>query len=331
MLRFRVFNPPSLQRAEMKHISSLVEPITFKPIYMTRVWGGRELQNRLGRILPVSDLPFGESWEIVDRMDHQSVVNHGPLCGATLHDLWSQQRDAIFGDCPQSERFPLLIKILDTHQDLSIQVHPPESVASELHGEAKNEMWYIIDSQPGAKLHVGLREGTDREKFARAIEKGSIADCIHTIQAMPGNSIYIPSGRIHAIGGGFLIHEIQQNSDTTYRVHDWNRLGLDGKPRELHIDASLRCIDFEDIEPHITKGLCDHECPQFHTLEHSLDTGDRIGNPDPKRFSILTMLEGTLHSENNRAFTSGTNFILPKGTQLLTAGGPVKLLQTVIP
>ena len=331
MLRFRVFNAPALQRAKMKLISPPVEPITFKPIYMTRVWGGRELQNRLGRILPVNDLPFGESWEIVDRMDYQSVVNHGPMKGTTLHDLWTQQRETVFGDCPHSERFPLLIKILDTHQDLSIQVHPPESVAGELHGEAKNEMWYIIDGKPGAKLNVGLRKGIDCEKFTRTIENGSVADCIHTIEAMPGDSIFIPSGRIHAIGGGFLIHEIQQNSDTTYRVHDWNRLGLDGKPRELHINASLRCIDFNDTEPCITRGRCDQVCPQFHTQEHSLDTGESIGNPNPERFSIITMLEGILRSESKCAFTSGDNFILPKGTQLLTASGPVKLLQTVIP
>ena len=298
---------------------------------MERVWGGRELESRFERALPEDSGPIGESWEIVDRVEHQSVVDHGPLLGKTLHDLWTKQRQEIFGDCPDSERFPLLLKILDTRQDLSIQVHPPESIAGTLHGEAKNEMWYIIDNLPGAKLHVGLRKGITRDDFIRAIDRGKLAECIHSIDAKAGDSIYIPSGRLHAIGGGFLIHEIQQNSDTTYRVHDWDRLGLDGEPRQLHIEASLRCIDFDDIEPAITRDDCDHQCAQFHTQEHHLGAGESIGNPNSDRFSIITLLEGILHSPGKRTFTAGDSILVPQGKQLLTATEPVNLLQTVIP
>ena len=315
----------------MKLISSHVEPITFQPLYMERVWGGRELEHRYERALPEHSGPIGEAWEIVDRPEHQSVIDHGPLKGTTLHELWTKKRHQIFGDCPDSERFPLLLKILDTRQDLSIQVHPPEAIAGELHGEAKNEMWYIIDSLPESKLHVGLRMGVNRDEFTRAIDRGTVSDCIHTIEAKAGQSILIPSGRLHAIGGGFLIHEIQQNSDTTYRVHDWDRPDLDGNPRQLHIEASLRCIDFEDIEPTITKGSCDQQCPQFHTVEHQLEAGESIGNPNPDRFSIITLLEGILHSKEKRIFSSGVSFILPQGNHLLTATKSVKLLQTVIP
>ncbi len=315
----------------MKLISSPVEPITFQPLYMERIWGGRELEHRFERALPENSGPIGEAWELVDRLDHQSVVDHGPFKGKTLHELWSKHRHQIFGDCPESERFPLLIKILDTRLDLSIQVHPPESIAGELHGEAKNEMWYIIDSLPDAKLHVGLKQGIDREEFTRALDRSKVGECIHSIEAKAGQSIFIPSGRLHAIGGGFLIHEIQQNSDTTYRVHDWNRAGLDGQPRELHIEASLRCIDFDDIEPGITEGDCDHQCPHFHTREHHLGAGESIGNPTPERFSIITLLDGILHSVGKRTFTAGDCILLPQGKQLLTATEPVRLLQTIIP
>jgi len=316
--------PPNL-------ISLHVEPITFQPLYMERVWGGRELQHRYQRTLPKDCGPIGEAWEIVDRVEHQSVVNHGPLKGMTLHDLWTKQRREIFGNCPESERFPLLLKILDCQDDLSIQVHPPESIAGELHGEPKNELWYIIDNLDGAKLHIGLRKGVDREHLEQAIAKEDLTECIHSIEAKAGQSIFIPSGRLHAIGAGFLIHEIQQNSDTTYRIHDWNRLGLDGQPRPLHIETSLRCIDFDDIEPAMNESDCHHQCPLFEIKQHHLGAGMVIGNPIAHRFSIISLLDGTLHSEEGRRFTPGDSLILPHGNHLLTASTPVNLLQTIIP
>ena len=308
-----------------------VEPITFQALYMERVWGGRELQHLYERALPEQSGPIGEAWEMVDRLEHQSVVNHGPLEGTTLHDLWTRQRDEIFGNVPDSERFPLLLKILDAREDLSIQVHPPAAVAEQLHGEPKNEMWYIANNLPGAKLHIGLRKGTSRENFSQAIEAGDVARHIHTVEAKSGQSILIPSGRLHAIGGGFVIHEIQQNSDTTYRVYDWNRLGLDGRPRTLHIDQSLKCIDFDDIEPALSEDTCDHRCVQFHTRQHELGAGEVIGNPMTDRFSIVTLIEGILQSSEGRTFTAGDSILLPKGDQSLSATTPVKLLQTIIP
>lgn len=226
-------------------------PITFEPRYHTRVWGGRRLETALGRRLP-DDQPYGESWELSDRPDCQSVVTAGPLAGLTLNQLWQEHRRDVFGEPLVTDprpRFPLLIKVLDCADDLSIQVHPPAAVAPDLGGEPKSEMWHFVGVEPGARLYAGLRRGVSREGFAAALAAGTVADCVHALAPAAGDSLMVPSGRLHALGGGLLVFEIQQNSDTTYRVFDWNRVGLDGKPRQLHVEESLRCIDFNDFEP----------------------------------------------------------------------------------
>jgi mannose-6-phosphate isomerase len=228
----------------------------FTPHYHTRVWGGRRLESVLHRTLPDGQ-PYGESWELVDRERDQSLVASGPLAGTSLHDLWTHHRADVFGGLladAESARFPLLIKILDCSDDLSIQVHPPASVAAALGGEPKTEMWYVAHADPGARIYAGLRAGVTREGFERALADGTVAGCVHHVDARTGDSLFVPSGRLHALGGGLLIYEIQQNSDTTYRVFDWNRLGLDGKPRALHVDESLQSIDFTDVEPALSHG-----------------------------------------------------------------------------
>jgi mannose-6-phosphate isomerase len=227
----------------------------FHPLYQTRVWGGRHLETLLGRELP-DDRPYGESWELVDRADHQSVIAGGRLAGVTLHELWTAHRAEVFG-CggrqPDAARFPLLIKILDCREDLSIQVHPPADVARELGGEPKTEMWFVAAADAGAVIHAGLRRGTSRQAFERALDTGSLDDVVHRLHPAVGDTLLVPSGRVHALGAGLVVFEIQQNSDTTYRVFDWNRVGLDGRPRALHVDASMRSIDFDDFEPEITR------------------------------------------------------------------------------
>jgi mannose-6-phosphate isomerase len=149
----------------------------------------------------------------------------------------------------QNGLFPLLIKILDAQDKLSLQVHPPASKAAELGGDPKTEMWHITQAVPGAELYVGLKSGVTREQFEQKIKDGSVADCFHRVPVKAGDTMFLPSGRVHAIGAGLVIFEIQQNSDTTYRVFDWNRVGTDGKPRELHVPQSLASIDFQDFEP----------------------------------------------------------------------------------
>src|SRR6185295_5791128 len=179
-----------------------------------------------------------------------SVVANGPLAGKDLHWLVEHHRAELLGPASlQNGRFPLLIKLLDAQEKLSLQVHPPAQKAVALGGEPKTEMWYIADATPGAELYVGLKRGVTRAEFEQKIKTGEVAECFHRVPVRAGDTMFLPSGRVHAIGGGLVIFEIQQNSDTTYRVFDWNRLGLDGKPREVHVPQSLASIDFNDFEP----------------------------------------------------------------------------------
>ena len=311
-----------------------MEPLTFKPLYMERIWGGRELERVYGRSLPDPHLPFGESWEIVDRADEQSVVDHGPLAGTSLHELWTTRREEIFGGGGDGHpRFPLLIKVLDVRENLSLQVHPPAHLAAALGGEPKTELWFIAECDPGAKLYVGLKRGVTKAHFEQAIANGTVAECVHALSPLPGESIFIPSGRLHAIGAGFLIHEIQQNSDTTYRVFDWNRLGLDGKPRALHVARSLASIDFSDFEPAMDTPAGEHlaACPYFNTARKALVAGQFIANPAAAQFAILAVVEGTVASAAGRRFTKGRFLLLPGNAAPLKALEPSSVLVVTLP
>lgn len=233
---------------------SVLYPLTFNPIFKERVWGARNLERLYGKKLPPS-VPIGESWEISDRPGDVSVVANGPLAGKELHWLVENHRADLLGDAKlEAGRFPLLIKLLDAQEKLSLQVHPPASKAAELRGDPKTEMWFIADAILDAELYVGLKRGVTRGDFERRIGDGSVAECFHRAKVHAGDAMFLPSGRVHAIGAGLVIFEIQQNSDTTYRVFDWNRVGLDGKPRELHIPQSLASIDFNDFEPALVAG-----------------------------------------------------------------------------
>lgn len=154
----------------------------------------------------------------------------------------------------QEGRFPLLVKLLDAQDNLSLQVHPPQHLATDLGGSAKTEMWYVADAEKGAMLYAGLKRGVTRDEFASKIHGREIAECFHQLPVNKGDSLFLPSGRVHALGKGLVIFEIQQNSDTTYRVYDWSRVDSAGKPRQLHIEESLKCIDFQDFEPSLTNG-----------------------------------------------------------------------------
>jgi len=218
------------------------EVLQFQPIYQERVWGGRRLESYLGRELP-SGPPIGESWEIVDRPEAQSVVKGGAYNGTTIRKIMERHGAEVMGpNWPAARPFPILVKWLDCSERLSLQVHPPKSVAASLHGEPKTENWYVAHSTPGASLFVGLKKGVTREVFAKALAGGTAEDCVNRVPVAAGDSILVQSGQVHAIDAGNLILEIQQNSDTTYRLHDWGRVGLDGKPRKLHVEESLASI-----------------------------------------------------------------------------------------
>ncbi len=307
-------------------------PLSFRPLFMERVWGGHRLAEMPGKHAPAG-APIGESWELVDRADAQSVVARGPLAGTTLHELWTKFRGDVFGaGVPDSPRFPLLAKILDAQDTLSVQVHPPAKIAAALQGEPKTEMWYLLDAAKGAELFAGFRRGTTRAEFERALGEGRVADLLHRVPVRAGDAMFIPSGRCHAIGAGCLIVEIQQNSDTTYRVFDWNRTGLDGKPRALHVAESLASIDFEDHEPALAKmdGETVAVCAEFRVEHWSLSAprADTSANG-----AIFTVLSGVVESAGE-CFERGQFFILPaKATnRTLSPSAPgTAVLCTTIP
>ncbi len=291
-------------------------PISFTPVYKVRIWGGRSLEQTLKRTLPQDSQLYGEAWELVDREGDQSVVSYGKFKGVTLNNLWTNHREEIFGEnLPESERFPMLFKILDCQQDLSIQVHPTPQTAKKFGGEPKSEMWYIADCKPKAKLYVGLKKGRSEKTLRAAIESGSVEDEVNAIEPVKGQSIYLKSGRVHAIGAGFLIFEIQQNSDTTYRVFDWNRKGQDGKPRTLHIEESLASIDYDDEEPSMDNPAdsCLVEQELFTVRLHEIDKGGVMKRSNLQCFSIITIISGVVIDNDGNLYKDGDTFILPKG------------------
>jgi len=277
---------------------------------MERVWGGKKLATLFGRQLPTTN-PIGESWELVDRPQAQSVVSKGKFSGTTLHELWTKHRSAIFGDGYDQERFPLLIKILDASDALSVQVHPPVHRAIELTEEPKAEMWYFLATDQGAGVYVGLKDGATKATFQSAVEKGMVEDLLHRIPTRPDSFMFLPGGRLHAIDAGNVLFEVQQNSDTTYRVFDWNRIGFDGMPRTLHVEQSLRCIDFADFEPRLgeilDERLVSHDC---FTVDRWVLNQPRPANAEPK-FSIFQVICGTVSFDTRHEFHFGDLFMAP--------------------
>ena len=281
---------------------SQLYPLRFEPRFKERVWGGRSLERLYAKKLPAA-APIGESWEIADRPGDESVIVNGPLAGNTLRWLMQEHGGEVLGDATPANggRFPLLCKILDAREKLSLQVHPPERVRHL--GDPKTEMWYIAAADTGAELFVGLKAGVTRKAFEEAVQRGTVADCFHRVAVRAGDAMFLPSGRVHAIGAGLVIFEIQQNSDTTFRVDDWNRVGLDGKPRELHVPQSLASIDFSDFEPQLihapvtrqggfsVRRLTDH--PLFRTdLVEAVAAGEM--RPRPPRLRVLAVVAGPI-------------------------------------
>jgi len=298
--------------------------LRFEPLYQERVWGGRVLETAFGRTLP-PQRPIGESWEIVDRPEAQSVVRSGNLKGTTLRKLIETHGAEIMGPrWPVARQFPILVKWLDCRERLSLQVHPPAAIAAELKGEPKTENWYIAHSAADAHLLVGLRRGVTREQFERAIADHTLEKYIHHFRVAAGDSILVHSGQVHAIDAGNLILEIQQNSDTTYRVYDWGRVGLDGKPRQLHIEQSLRSIQWNDFEPAPLRGAPTSgviaDCAEFTIRRVVLGTGERYSVPAGEQPRLLSLVSGSV-----RVGTDGNSGTRAPFGQLLASGENVLL------
>jgi len=229
----------------------VLSPLLFTPIYRRYLWGGRRFASLLERDLPAGD-DFAESWEVVDRRDDQSVVAAGPSAGRTLGDLVTRHGRALLGRHAGLPSFPLLFKFLDACRDLSVQVHPDDDRAARLvpPDKGKTEAWYVIDAAPGSRLWAGLKAGVDRAALAAALREGRCEEVLHVVEPKAGDCIFIPAGTVHAIGAGLVVAEIQQSSDVTYRLHDWNRTGPDGQPRPLHLEAGLEAVSrFGPVDP----------------------------------------------------------------------------------
>ena len=274
-------------------LSMKVYPLKFKPIFKHRIWGGQQLREVFGKDLP-PDIKIGESWELADLPEDKSEIVNGPLAGLTIDQVIAELGTAITGKDDYQPPFPLLIKILDAHDVLSVQVHPDAATSKRTgKGEPKTECWYIIDAQPGAAIYKGLNPGTTKQQFAEAIKNGTCEDYLVKVPVQVGECHFLPSGTCHAIGAGLLIAEIQQPSDTTYRVYDWNRVDpATGQGRQLHIEDALECIHFDstgdNLSVETTGRLVDAD-------EFKVDKGHQIAGAEvllTKQMKVLLILSG---------------------------------------
>jgi mannose-6-phosphate isomerase len=224
--------------------------LRFTPVYKPYVWGGTDLPRRLGRAEAPRLERYAESWELADHPDGMSVAEGGPYAGETLHAL-TQRFGAEQAGRPAAA-FPLLVKVLDAADRLSVQVHPDDAAALRDGGEAKTECWYILEAAPGASVWAGLKPGVTPALFRRALADGTVQGLLRSIPVRRGDLLFIPGGRVHAIGAGCLILEVQQRSNTTYRVYDWDRRDAEGKARPLHVEQALQTIRWDDAAPALT-------------------------------------------------------------------------------
>jgi mannose-6-phosphate isomerase len=318
-------------------------PFHFQPIYRRYLWGGRRFESSLGRRLPPGD-DWAESWELSDHGSDQSIVEFGPLAGTTLRELVSAHGPELLPRHHPQPDFPLLLKFLDACKTLSVQVHPNDSQAARLvpPDAGKTEAWLVVEALPGSKIYAGLKPGVDRERLATAIRDGACEQCLNVFAASPGDCVFISAGTVHAIGAGLLVAEIQQSSDTTYRLFDWNRLGPDGRPRPLHIEHGLAVVDFArgpvmpqhpqpTDRPQVSRLV---ECDKFVWDRWDFDRSMPVGSDD--RCHVLTVLQGAVQIAGDPAgspLPRGQTALLPAslGEVMLSPQGRTVLLNAYLP
>ncbi len=295
-------------------------PLILSPAYKNYIWGGNRIPATFNRTLPPGI--YAESWELSDRPDGMATVNNGPLQGTTLADCVTHLGHDLLGHGACQSSLPILVKLIDARERLSIQVHPDNESAAGGFGEAKTEAWHILAANPGSRVYAGLKPGTDRSSFLTALNSGNLEECLNTIPVQAGDTIFIPGGRVHAIGEGLLLLEVQQNSNTTYRVYDWGRLGHDGQPSELHIEQALRVIRWQDSDPvkttpwsvtsaaHVTTTILT-ECPFFRIERVELGGPFEVRHNGAGFHAIFT-LEDAIEVET----AAGTE-VIPRGRTCL--------------
>lgn len=269
-----------------------MSPLFFVSQAVPRVWGGRALEDVLGHCLP-DDRPYGETWDISGLPEHVSLVAEGPHRGSSLCELWKTHRGELDASpLVMKDEFPLLIKWLDCRDQLSVQVHPDDAMAREVLHQTwgKSEAWIVLRTEPTARVYAGLRPGISREDFLRHLETGSLEQCLHSFTPQSGDCVLLPAGTVHA-GGGLLMAEVQQSSDATFRLFDWNRLGLDGKPRPLQIDLALQAIDWN-------RGPIIPVTPRLIKIDQAGIRGEMIADLHAFRIERYTLTESwtALHS-----------------------------------
>lgn len=315
--------------------------VRFEPVLEEKVWGGRRLESALGRTLP-EGARIGESWEISGFRGRLTKIARGPRKGLDVYALARDDGESIFGEAVIGaclRDFPLLVKLIDASDVLSVQVHPDEELARRTgrgrgkpaRGVAgKSEAWVVVDARPGAFLYAGLKPGKGLEDVRAALESGdrdAFAGCMGRIEVKPGDVIDLPAGTIHAAGSGLLLYEVQESSDTTFRLYDWGRMGLDGKPRELHVRDGLEALKpFVKTGPEVPEAISVNngtrsvfkDAPPFHLEELVLEGPAELDMPGG-RFEILTVLKGRgalvapggAEGEREEAFSPGETLLLP--------------------
>ncbi len=298
-------------------------PLRFEPLFRRYLWGGRRLGNVLGKPIGEGD-DYAESWDVVDHGADQSVVSAGPVAGMTLGDLSQRYGTALFGRNEPQTQFPLLWKFLDAQKNLSLQVHPNDKQGAKLDPPdlGKTEAWIIVAAEPGSCLYAGLKQGVDRETFAHHLHNGTADECVYSYEPKVGDCIFVRAGAVHAVGAGLLVAEIQQSSDTTFRLFDWNRLGTDGKPRPLHIDQGIEVVDFSQTEimpqapqptdvDHIERLI---DCEKFVLDRWRFSSSQSVA--DDNRFHIMSVVAGSVDVVGDPAekpLQTGETMLLPAG------------------
>lgn len=313
-------------------------PFLFRPVYKDYLWGGDRILRQYHRQAPPGI--YAESWEVSDRAEGMSVVANGPLAGVSLADLVRERCQELLGKAA-CDSFPLLLKIIDARETLSVQVHPDDEAAAQFGGQAKSEMWYVLAAAPDAAIYCGLFPDANEQKLRAAIADGTADQLMRRIRVRAGDAVFVPGGRVHAIGSGCLLFECQQNSNTTYRLYDWGRVGADGKPRALHVEEGLRVIRWEDFRAGLlipamarSDGACrvTELLSAMHFTMTRLELSGHWTLPTTGYFSALFVAEGSVVVRGGGtaiALTAGTTALIPAALEgvSIQSAGPATLLQ----